>query len=277
MARRRVTNYLSNKELLKEIHLSKLSFCEFDDPAFSDYDIIVDKVGDVNAELIDQAKKNRANRLNNAVGDKLFEDGMSNKEIEAYLDENGVKPKDFNKGDIVVRVMVDDHIPRIKGKKDVDVRSPVNFPPFQHYIWKDRKWVCVGKSHTKGGKFSVTHGQLTRKLALSYLKIVDRYGSRGNWRNYTWNEEMRGHALVRLSQVGIGFNEAKSANPFAYFTTVITHSFTHVLNKEKEHVHTRNRMIAESGYNPSFNEQAEQDIENYHRDFKPQLVKAEDE
>lgn len=276
MARRRVTNYLSNKELLREIHRSKTSFCEFVEPEYADYDVIVEKLTDINSDIIEQGKKNRMNRLNNIVGDKLFDDGMSNKEITEYLDENGVKIKDFNKGDVVIRVMTNEHIPMIKGKKDLDVKAPVNFPAFQHYIWKDRKWVCVGKSHTKGGKYSITHGELTRKLALSYLKIVDRYGSRGNWRNYTWNEEMRGHALVRLSQVGIGFNEFKSANPFAYFTTVITHSFTHVLNKEKEHVHTRNRMIAESGYQPSFNEQAEHDIENYNRDHKPVLVKSDD-
>lgn len=276
MARRRVVNYLSNKELLREIHRSKTSYCEFLQPDFADYDIIVEKLDDVNAESIEQAKKNRAHRLNTITGDKLFDEGQTNKQIDSYLKEHGVFAKDFKKSDIVVRVMIDDHIPRIKGKKEAIVRAPVNFPPFQHYVWQDRKWVCVGKSHTKDGKFSVTHGQVSRKLALSYLKIVDRYGSKGNWRGYTWNEEMRGHALVRLSQVGIGFNEFKSQNPFAYFTTVITHSFTHVLNKEKEHVHTRNRMIAESGYSVSFNEMAEQEIENYNRDHKPELVKSSD-
>lgn len=276
MARRRTVNYLSNKELLKEIHLSKITYCDFESPEFADYDIIVNDIASITPEIVEQAKKNRATRINNIEGDKLFDGGMANKDVEKYLQEHGVKPKDFNKGDVVIRVMIDDHIPKVKGKKDLEVRAAVNFPPFQHFVWRDRKWVSVGKSHTHKGKFSTTHGQLTRKLALSYIKIVDRYGSRGNWRNYTWNEEMRGHALVRLTQVGIGFNEAKSSNPFAYFTTVITHSFTHVLNKEKEHVSTRNRMIAESGYNPSFNEQAEQDIENYNRDFKPQLVKSDD-
>ncbi len=279
MARRKTVNYLSNKVLLKEIHKSKTTFCAFDKPEYADYDLIVEKdVSQISREDIDKAKKNRCNRLNDIVGDRLFAEGKTNKIIDQYILENGVKVEDLLDSDIVVRVMCDDHIPRIKGKKGKIVRAPINFPAFKHYALFNGTWVCVGKSHHDGDKFSTSHGKISRRLAMSYVELVARYGAKGNWRNYTWNEEMRGQALVRLTEVGMTFNEMKSENPFAYFTAVVHHSFTHVLNKEKQHVSTRNKLIAENGYSPTFNEMAEHDIENYMRDQqKPQLVKNDKE
>lgn len=276
--RRKTVNYLSNKELLKEIHKSKLSYCEFEKPEYSDYDVIVSNITDINQEKVDQAKKNRATRLNDLVGDKLFEEqDYTNKEIEAYLKKNGLKPSQIKKEELVIRLMTDEHIPEMKDKKGKTIKSPVNFPAFQHFVWRDKKWTSVGKSHWTGGKFNTKQGQTTRRLAMSYLKIVDRYSQKGNWRNYTWKEEMVGSALVRLSQAGLQFNEFKTDNPFAYFTTIINHSFTQVLNKEKENISTRNKIIQESGYNPSFNEMADFDIDNYTRSQKPVLVKDADE
>lgn len=275
--RRKVANYLSNKELLKEIHKSKTSYCQFEKSEYADYDLIVENINKVTATVVERAKKKRAARLNELEGDRLFaQDEMTNKEIEAHLKKTGLKAKDIKKEDLVIRVLGNDHIPDMKDKKGKTIKSPVNFPAFQHYVFRGKKWVSVGKSHFQEGKFNTKHGAVSRKLAYGYLKIVDRYGNKGNWRNYTWIEEMKGQALVRLSQVGLQFNEFKTENPFAYFTQIITHSFTYVLNKEKENISTRNKLIQESGYNPSFNEQAEQEHENYMRDHAPVLVKDGD-
>ena len=276
--RRKVVNYLSNKELLKEIHKSKISYNEYDKPEYADYDLIVQNLKELTAAKLEQAKKNRVRRLNDLIGDGLFEkENYTNKQIEAHLKKHGVKLSQIKREDLVIRLMTDAHVPDMKDKKGKTIKSPVNFPPFQHYMWKNKKWNCVGKSHTKDKKFSTKHGETTRKLALSYLKIVDRYGNRGNWRNYTWIEEMKGQALVRLSQAGLQFNEAKTDNPFAYFTTIINHSFTQILNKEKENISTRNKIIQESGYSPSFSEMAEYDLDNYARDNAPRLVKSDEE
>jgi hypothetical protein len=117
----------------------------------------------------------------------------------------------------------------------------------------------VGKSHWAGdldtGSFSKTHGQMTENLALMFLKLCERYATRSNWRGYTYNEEMRGAALVQLSQIGLQFDESKSSNPFSYFTATLTNSFTRILNIEKRNQDLRDDLLEQHGLTPSFSRQ----------------------
>ena len=87
------------------------------------------------------------------------------------------------------------------------------------------------------------------------MKLVERYSQRGNWRGYTYVDEMRGTALVQLAQIGLQFNEAKSDNPFAYYTATITNSFTRVLNMEKKNQNLRDDLLEQAGAMPSLTRQ----------------------
>ena len=97
-----------------------------------------------------------------------------------------------------------------------------------------------------------------------FLKLVERYSHRANWRGYTYVDEMRGQALVQLSQIGLQFNEAKSDNPFAYYTAVVNNSFTRVLNIEKRNQTIRDDILIDQGHMPSYSRQIkhEEEIRN---------------
>ena len=84
-----------------------------------------------------------------------------------------------------------------------------------------------------------------------YIKLCERYSMRGNWRGYTYVDEMRGQALLQLTQIGLQFNEAKSQNPFAYYTAAINNSFTRVLNLEKRGQNIRDDLLEQAGLDPS--------------------------
>ena len=136
----------------------------------------------------------------------------------------------------------------------------VNFPPFEHFrIDEDKNPFIVGRSHWRGdletGEFSKDHGEMTRKLAMMFMKLCERYATRSNWRGYTYNEEMRGQALLQLSQIGLQFDESKSQNPFAYYTAAITNSFTRILNIEKKMQNIRDDILEMNGLNPSWTRQ----------------------
>jgi hypothetical protein len=268
-------NYLNNRDLLKEIHASKNTYCSYLDPVTDhQYDIILSSVSKINQKTVAEARRNRAARLTKETG-------------------VAVNEKKLNNTDLVFRIMTWEHIPmaakkvpksKIKKKKiedilgfeelpsedplddlvDEPVLDPVhvrvNFPPFFHYRITDHKIpYIVGKSHWIGdlttGSYSRDHGNMTRKLATMFMKLCERYATRSNWRGYTYNEEMRGQALLQLSQIGLQFDESKSQNPFAYYTAAITNSFTRILNLEKKSQNIRDDILEINGLSPSWTRQ----------------------
>lgn len=267
-------NYLNNRDILKEIHLSKNTYCSYLDPVNDhQYDIILPTVEKINQRTIAEARRNRADRIKRETGVV-------------------VDPKKIPNTDLVFRISCWEHIPMApkkvpksqqKKKKLEDIfefddpeddplaglvdepvldttHMRVNFPPFWHYrITEEKEPFLVGKSHWQGdlehGEFSKDHGQMTRKLAHMFMKLCERYATRSNWRGYTYNEEMRGQALLQLSQIGLQFDEAKSQNPFAYYTAAITNSFTRILNLEKKNQNIRDDILEMNGLNPSWTRQ----------------------
>jgi hypothetical protein len=285
---RKPVNYLNNKDILKEIHSSKNAYCSFLTPEDHRYDYIVDMplatieeslAHASKPEVIQEAKETRATRLSLEAGEK-----------------DSVSPDSIPVTDLVFRVMTWDHVPvapkqpRKSDKKktakdifevesDIDelfadledtttkaevddmVHVKVNFPPFQHFrVDNTNTYQCIGKSHWNGslrdGEFSKDHGNITNKLARMYIMMCEKYAMKYNWRGYTYNDEMRNSAILQLTYVGLRFNEAKSANPFAYYTAAITNSFCRVLNTEKRNQNIRDDILEINGLNPSWSRQA---------------------
>jgi hypothetical protein len=268
-------NYLNNRDILKEIHFSKNTYCSYRDPVTDhQYDIILPSISKINQRTIAEARRNRADRIKRETGEAVNE-------------------KKIAHTDLVFRITCWDHIPKAPKKptkaqakkqkldellaleedsenSDLDelVEVPVldmnhvrlNFPPFFHYRLDENKQpFLVGKSHWRGtldgGEFCREHGKMTNKLAHMFIKLCERYATRSNWRGYTYNEEMRGQALLQLSQIGLQFDESKSQNPFAYYTAAITNSFTRVLNIEKKMQNIRDDILEMNGLNPSWTRQ----------------------
>ena len=253
----RKVNYLNNKDLLLEIQRSKNSFSSFTSATDRQYDLIVSTLDKINSKTISEARAARAKRLAHEAFESAKE---SNAKVR--IAEFEVDPKSLAKTDLVFRVMTFDHIPDAPGRKKsvktvADGKERVNFPPFQHWRFDENdQLVCVGKSHWKGdvnsGKFNKEHGQITNNLARMYIKLCERYATRGNVRGYTYNEEMRGQAILQLTQIGLQFDESKSDNPFAYFTAAVTNAFVRVINTEKKMQNIRDDILEMNGMSPSY-------------------------
>ena len=261
--------YLTNKDLLEEIHRSKGTYCEFIDSKYSHYDIIVNDLDKVTDERLSDARAKKVDQQLAAAKKAQIAAGTRNPVIDPASVEVLIE-------DIVIRLMTFDHIPineekLAKAKTEADRHLKCNFPPFQHYIYRDNEFVCVGKSHWQGGlengHFNITHGKMSNKLAMMFMKLVERYGHRGNWRGYTYIDEMKSQALLQLSQIGLQFDESRSdtPNPFAYYTAAITNSFTRVLNIEKRNQNIRDDILIMHGATPSYTRQTENDMANQAR------------
>ena len=250
-------NYLNNKDLLEEIHRSKNTYCSYEKPEYHQYDIILPAVEKINIRTVAEAKRAQAKRLGDQEYARRKALGEKVKQADCEVDY-----KKMLKTDLVFRIMTFDHIPlngiRKKNPKTLaDHRDKVNFPPFQHWKFDDKdELICVGKSHWKGdlikGKFDKDAGQITPTLARMMLKLCERYATRGNVRGYTYNDEMKGQAILQLTQIGLQFDESKSDNPFAYFTAAVTNSFVRVINIEKRNQNIRDDILEINGMNPSY-------------------------
>ncbi len=255
-------NYLNNKDMLKEIHRSKNTFCEYTDQKYSDYDVIVETLNDIFLpETIETAKATRAARMAAIAHESALVDaGDVAKADRPRLSEYKIKSDTILQDDLVFRVLGFDHIPLAPGRKKnpkstADSYMKLNFFPFKHYIIENNTAKEVGRSHTRKGKFSLEHGSITNKLAKMFILMVNKYGQRGNWRSYTYLDEMKGQALLQLSQMGLQFDEYKSDNPFAYYTSSVSNSFTRVFNLEKKNQDLRDDLLIDSGSSPSFSRQ----------------------
>ena len=254
MAKR--VNYLNNKDMLAEIHRSKATFCSYVSPEYATYDIILPSLDKVNIRTVAEAKRNKAKIQSQRAYEQQKAINKKTKMAECEVDYRTIK-----KQELVFRIMMFDHIPEEPGRKKnpktvADTKTKLNFPPFQHYKYDENdELVCVGKSHWVGGMenghFDKTHGQATNKLAMMWLKLVDRYATRGNVRGYTYNDEMKGQAILQLSQIGLQFDESKSNNPFAYYTAAVTNSFVRVINLEKRNQNIRDDILEMNDMNPS--------------------------
>ena len=261
--------YLNNRELLKEIHNSKISFSEFDKTEYHRFDAIVEDYEDMfDADVVWEAKTTKAARIASehyAVKMAVWEEGPKKAADKPRHVDCKFDPSILDEDDLIYRVMTFEHIPLEPGRKknprkESEYYVKLNFIPFKHYMITNadkNEAKEVGRSHSQDGEFCQTHGAMTDKLAVMYMLLVERYSQRSNWRGYTYLDEMKGQSLLQLSAMGLQFNEAKSNNPFAYYTQALTHSFTRVLNIEKKNQDIRDKILVEKGLTPSFSKQLE--------------------
>lgn len=238
------TNYVTREGLLNEINKSKATFSSFIDDKYQDFDSIIAKPSDafINVEL---ARKSRASRINAAIRE-------ANPTLKYHqVAKLYTTEEDIPLEDLCFRVMTKDHIPA--GEK------PTNFAPYKHYAIIGGATQEVGRSHWIGGLgngyYSESHGHLTNGLANMLMLIVKRYGLRGNWRGYSYNEDMCGTALVQLCAGALKFDESRTNNPFGYYSKTIENSFTKVHNLEDRVQNIRDDLVEQYGKSPSHSRQ----------------------
>lgn len=95
-------------------------------------------------------------------------------------------------------------------------------------------------------------GEMSNELARMLQMLCSRYAKKGNFVNYTYNEDMQAYAMMMLVRTWNSFNPEKSSNPFAFFTQCIKNSFIQYLNQEKRQRNIRDLVLVDQGLNPSY-------------------------
>lgn len=249
---RKPVKYLTNKELLAEIARCKNTFCEYLEPRYAVYDGIVTDLDQVTDEFI-AATCARRSKERSVKG-----------EPPVVVEPNG----------LIIRLITYDHIPldpdrKRKSRAANQTHAVTSFTPFKHFELKitedgKKEFTEVGRSHWEGGFengwFSPNRGRMTERMGRMIKMLVERYARRGNFRGYTYNDEMVSLALLQLSQVGLQFDEHKGANPFAFYTQTMKNCFIRIINNEKKVQSLRDDLLIAMGAAPSYTRQIENEL-----------------
>ena len=123
-------------------------------------------------------------------------------------------------------------------------KTPEVKPPPKHYVRNKDLLPEIIDCREKG--------VVSDKLGRMLLLIVDNYARKWNWVNYTFRDDMKGHALVHLSNAALKFDPARSNNPFAYYTQVTKNAFIQIIKQERKHRNIRDAKLLEQGLDPSY-------------------------
>lgn len=313
MSRDKKVSYLRNRDLLRNIHLSKSTYTWYidgtwRDTKYRDYDIIV-----CDEEMYEQSKSqmilqavNRHRLKNNqkktttvseedlelltqedfkqieerlilfkgVITDKILRLAKEGKINRLLYEDNKKRVSVFNEDEInaiddnevVVRVFTYEHIPDNSDKntkktnKLADTKMKVNFPPYKHYAIVNGETCCVAISHFDGNAFNLTHGRITDPLALGFITLCNRIATSYNWCGYTYTDDMKGNALVQLTNMGLQFNELFSNNPFSYYTSTVNNAFTVIFNDEFAVQQHRDKVLRDNDFDPSYTEQLKHEL-----------------
>lgn len=119
---------------------------------------------------------------------------------------------------------------------------------------------------------SLEQERMSPKLANMLMLLVRRVASKGNFANYTYNDDMQAYALMMLVRTWKGFNPEKSSNPFAFYTQCVKNSFIQYLNQERRQRDIRDALLVDNEMDPSYTYQ-----EAYRQKIQEERKFADDE
>lgn len=106
----------------------------------------------------------------------------------------------------------------------------------------------------------------TPKLTQYLMLMVNRYANKGQWRGYSYIEDMKSDALKTLCENAFKFNEEKYDNPFGYYTQIIKYCFITSLEKEELVRDIKDSLWEQQGMTPSFARQIKNEILDHARE-----------
>lgn len=113
---------------------------------------------------------------------------------------------------------------------------------------------------------------MTPRLAQMLVMMVNRYAMLPNWYGYSYNDEMKGDALVNLCNKWHKFDETKYSNPFAYYTTIIYTCFLGGHAREKKVQMIRDNLLEHYGMSPSMTRQIENEMKTKQADLEETIA-----
>lgn len=114
------------------------------------------------------------------------------------------------------------------------------------------------KNYVNNGDLLIQHAlskvqdRMTEEFAKMLQTVADRYGSKNNYREYSYLDDMKAYAMMMVVRTWRSFKVEKSTNAFAFFTQCIKNSFKQYLKIERKARDVRDALLVDAGLNPSY-------------------------
>jgi ATP-binding cassette subfamily B protein len=165
-------NYLNNKDILKEINKSKLTYCYVQDEKYSNYDVILRDINDINDQTIAEARRNKSAKLQSeGYAAAMLTHDKKDYKNKPKQKEFAIDPDSFDVEDLVFRIMCMDHIPEEEGRKK-NPKSEADIQKAITNILKDRTVIVIAHRLS-------TIRRCDEILVMKHGKIIER-GSHNN-------------------------------------------------------------------------------------------------
>jgi hypothetical protein len=132
-----------------------------------------------------------------------------------------------------------------------------------HYLTREeliREIVLSKKRHRESNHPRTPAECFTPKLTEYLQLMVNRYANKGQWRGYSYIDDMKSDALLTLCQNAFKYNEEKYDNPFGYYTQIIKYCFITFLEKEEIIRDIKDSMWESIGMTPSYARQIKNEM-----------------
>lgn len=100
----------------------------------------------------------------------------------------------------------------------------------------------------------------TPKLTEYLFLLVNRYANKGQWRGYSYIEDMKADAMMTLCQNIFKYDETRFSNPFGYATQIIKYCFITSLEKEEVVRDIKDSLWESIGMTPSYARQIKNEM-----------------
>jgi len=88
-------------------------------------------------------------------------------------------------------------------------------------------------------KMKANDNIISEELAEMFYLIAKNLSNKSNFISYTWKNDMIQESILTCVKYIKNFDLEKSQNPFAYITTICSHSFIAFIKKQKKHSHIK--------------------------------------
>jgi len=89
--------------------------------------------------------------------------------------------------------------------------------------------------------------QIPQYVAECFMKIAENLSHKPNFLSYTFRDEMVADAIENCVMYVNNFDQAKSSNPFAYFTQIVYYAFLRRIQKEKKQLYVKYKSTETAG------------------------------